>query len=342
MENYNAAWNSSFREDSAMASANDITQKPSLTAPSVSVIIVNYETSSYVRRCVRSLRDQGQDLEIIVVDNASPSGDWQNLTDLDVTFVRNENNEGYGLGCNKGAVYAHAPNLCILNPDTVVPPGMMQKWLESLSSLLASGHNVGLVAPCLRNENGNIQRSTYSFPGPISYWLYHSLFAGLAKKFRKLVPLPHVWSGQTKRREVDWVMGSALLIPRTAWNAVDGFSPHFFLYAEDTDLCYRLWEQGYAVLQDPSVEVIHTQGSPSANRRGEAIRHYFSGLETFVTLHYPCWKRITTRLSILTDLSIRLSLVGASRVLWPSNQSLRERSHAYATVLRMLVRRLLK
>ncbi len=311
--------------------------------PSVSVIIVNYETSKFVRRCVESLTCQNIPIEIIVVDNASPSDDWRNLEGLPVRIVRNAENMGYGLGCNVGAQYAHAPMLCILNPDTIVPPDMMEAWLNSFAKLRESGVRIGVLAPALYNENGTLQRSTYKFPGPLTYWLYHSLLSGLLKKLRKAYGFPSLYKPHLKPRTVDWVMGSAMLIPKKAWDEIEGFSPSYFLYAEDTDLCFRLKNAGYEIIQDPRISIIHSQGEPSLENRALAITRFFRGLDTFLELHCPRWRRVGVRYSILMDLALRMTLLSVGSVLFSACHSQnRERMRAYRQIFAQFWKKLLR
>lgn len=283
--------------------------RPSVQTPEVSIIIVNYETSRYVRRCVDSLLNQDVPMEIIVVDNPSDKDDWRQLVDLPVVLVRNETNVGYGKACNIGARRARAELLCILNPDTIVPPEMLKRWVNSLRRAQSEHNSVGIVAPQLRNENGTVQRSTYRFISPLSYCLYHSALAGVTKKLHKYYRIPGASARAKTPRRVPWVMGSAMLIPRKAWDAVGGFSDAYFLYAEDMDLCYRMWGAGFEVVFDPTVYLVHTQGEPSPEKRLLAIERFFQGLDTFLRLHYSKRTRALVRLTIIADLLLRLLLV---------------------------------
>lgn len=312
------------------------------TVPEVSIIIVNYETSYYVNRLVDSLEQQDVAAEIIVVDNYSEREDWRNIFSSNVLLIKNDTNVGYGRACNIGVRRARAELICILNPDTVLPKGSLALWLKSYRQLQQVGSKVGLVAPLLVNENGTEQRSTYRFPGPLSYWLYHSLVGGVLKNLRKTYRIPSISCRHRAPRSVPWVMGSAMLIPRKAWETVGGFSDEYFLYAEDMDLCYRLRLAGFDVIQDPRIKIIHTQGNPSAEKRVEAIQRFFAGLETFLCLNYPRWKRSSVRLSIILDLTLRTILVtgGLTALTNAATSMNRARLKAYRQLLAWFVRRL--
>ncbi|MBX7245942.1 MAG: glycosyltransferase [Candidatus Sumerlaeaceae bacterium] len=302
--------------------------------PTVSVVIVNYETSAMVRRCVASLRQQDPVPEIIVVDNPSAANDAANLDDLGVKVVRNPENIGYGLACNSGAAAGTGRFVCILNPDTELPGGTLAAWVEVFQQV----PDAGLIAPRLLNDNGTPQRSAYHFIGPLTYWVYHSIFAGLMKRFRKSVALGSDSSGAIQR--ADWVMGAAMLIPRDVWEQIGGFSDQYFLYSEDTDLCWRIHEAGYEVYLAPWVSIIHTQGEPSVQNRDTSIGRYYDGFQTFLKLRYPPWRRHLVEISIILDMLIRIPIFSVAAILRPKAVIHRRRLRGYVAAMGQFVRSL--
>lgn len=283
--------------------------------PSVTIVIVNYETSDYVRRCVASLAEQDYPHEVIVVDNPSSAEDWRSIPKEGVRLLRNSRNLGYGLACNTGAAAA-APEsgfICILNPDTVLPPGQLRDWVTSFDQYCAPLGG-GLLAPALINENGSRQKSDYHFPSFISYWTHSSILAGLLKAALKKFGKERK-QRQINVRQVDWVMGAALLIDKDTWRAVDGFCDRYFMYAEDTDLCYRIHQVGLPVIQDSSVEVIHTQGEPAPEVRHIGLVRLFRGLKIFIHTHYGFVRRSLVKLAVLLDMAIRLPMLSAAFLL---------------------------
>src|SRR5205823_6164328 len=96
----------------------------SMTASSghakVSVILVNYGAAERTRQAAAALLASTRvELQVIVVDNASPPSDSDALTRLDsrVTLIQNPRNEGFAAGCNRGAVDADGDYLLFMNPD---------------------------------------------------------------------------------------------------------------------------------------------------------------------------------------------------------------------------------
>jgi N-acetylglucosaminyl-diphospho-decaprenol L-rhamnosyltransferase len=103
------------------------------------------------------------------------------------------------------------------------------------------------------------------------------------------------WDRSTER-EVDWVSGAAMLIPREAFDAVGGFDEGFPLYGEELDIATRLRALDRSALFTPAAEVIHTVGvSTGGDRRPHRLVVMHSqGLYRYYAKHRaPGWRRAT-------------------------------------------------
>ena len=101
--------------------------------PKVDVVIVNWNTGSFLFDCVKSLIDNGQDLtgKIIVVDNDSTDDSLANIETLKtITVIRNKENLGFARGCNIGANIADNDYILFLNPDARVHKDRLRSCLE--------------------------------------------------------------------------------------------------------------------------------------------------------------------------------------------------------------------
>ncbi len=297
-----------------------------------------------VRRCVTSLKQQTtiDDTEIIIVDNDSSDEDKNNLRKIkDVLLVFSTSNLGYGQGCNLGVKNATGDLICILNPDTVLSPDTLEKWAAEFSTLKTQYIDLALLAPTLRNENGNIQRSTYRFLSPLNYWFYHSIFAGMIKKIKKSIRFHNRNCQNNQVLEVDWAMGSAYLIDKAAWDKVGGFSDKFFMYAEDEDLCYRFRSAGYRILYTGNVSLTHTQGEPSAHNRAKGIISFFDGLSRYIDLHYTAPMKQLIILQVIVDMCIRILLADFMYLFKPKDEMTRSRLRGYIEVIKAYWRKLL-
>ena len=207
-----------------------------------SVIVVTYNSRSYIAACLRSIEAElGADDELIVVDNGS--------TDGTAALVRAEfprarlvagTNIGYAAGNNQGAQLARGEHLVLLNPDTVVRPGTLAALLAPLAhridTALSTARVVHMRRPALINTCGN----TMHYTG-LTYCRGANRPAG-----EYAIPA-----------EVDAVSGAAFAIRRAVFEALGGFDERLFMYVEDTDLSLRARLAGYRCVYVPQALVEH-------------------------------------------------------------------------------------
>src|SRR5689334_8763850 len=108
-------------------------------AMSLSVILVNWNSTDYVRECIASIYEftSGLRVEIIVVDNASPVQDLDGLAERfpEVHVIKSPQNLGFAKANNLG--FRHSSGGCVLflNPDTKLVGSAVNMMLERLKSL---------------------------------------------------------------------------------------------------------------------------------------------------------------------------------------------------------------
>jgi N-acetylglucosaminyl-diphospho-decaprenol L-rhamnosyltransferase len=98
---------------------------------------------------------------------------------------------------------------------------------------------------------------------------------------------------RTTEREVDWVSGACMLIPRAAFDEVGRFDEGFPLYAEELDIATRLRARGWSVLFTPEVEVLHEVGVSTPRARWVAVMHSDSIFRYYRKHRAPGWRRVT-------------------------------------------------
>lgn len=234
----------------------------------LSIVIVSWNCKEELLRCVDSLTQHpysgGQ--EIIVVDNDSQDGTVVALHERfsQVRVIQTGTNLGFGRAANHGLRLAQGSFLLFLNPDTAVPAGTLDAAVKSVERHPA----VGVVGVSLRDGEGNVQPSCGHF---LSLWSLISGNLHLAHgkgAARETDGRGVLWT-LTKQAEVDWVMGAFMVGRREVLAMIGGFDEDYFLYAEDMDLCYRLRQQGYAVLFCPEVTVTHLGNRSGARKWAE-------------------------------------------------------------------------
>jgi len=293
--------------------------------PAWAAVIVNYEAGSLLLDCVRSvLADTSAGpVDLVVVDNGSRDGSIDALIAAlpDVRVVRAPGNVGYARAANLGTAATKAAIVAVLNPDTVLEAGAARALLDRI----VGEPRLAACGPRLRNLDGSDYPSGRTFPsipvavghGLLGLWWPRNPFT---VRYRQLDADPAV------PRLVDWVSGAAIWLRRTALDEVGGWDERYFMYVEDTDLCWRLRRAGWEVSYEPSAVIVHAQGA-SASRRP-----YRMMLEH----HRSAWRFAKTRLTgsraILLPLAAVYFAVRAVLAMgahaWRSFQSSSRRSHA--------------
>ena len=250
---------------------------------SIAVVIVNYNTRENLRECLAAVLLQATD-QIIVVDNASSDGSVEMVRACFPTVTLHDNvwNRGYGAAANQAIFSCTADYLLLLNSDTVVHTGTIQ----ALTTYLNHHPEVAIVGPRLLNPDGTLQPSCYAFPGTLKWYLHYEVSGQLIRRVPILGKHQQRTFPHTQPQAVPWVMGAALAIRREAFEAVGGFDESYFMYCEETDLCYRLRTKGWQVHFAPVATVTHVgQASTKQYRTKMAVQHIASRL-LFYQRHY--------------------------------------------------------
>ena len=210
----------------------------------LSIIIVNFNTKELVLDCVKSIKSSKlkMNYEIIIVDNGStdplvPSKDFKLIT--------NKENLGFSKANNLGIKESTGEYVLLLNSDTLVKVGSIEKLIEH-----AKRHpDAGAVVPRLLNSDGSTQPSVFKFPNIGSvikkYWFNVSGYMD------KYIP-------ETETVEVA-VMAAFLITPK-ALKMIGGLNEKYFMFFEDFDYCRKIKELGLKVYYLKTAEVIHLHG----------------------------------------------------------------------------------
>ncbi len=223
-------------------------------APWLSVIIVNYrqwdETEALVEQVLSHPDAQRGLVEVVVVDNASPTGPaYARLRRRDGVSVRCwKRNRGFAQAVNEGCRLSRGHWLLVMNPDISLRDRFLEGVLSLTERLPAIEPPVGIVGFKLLDRDGGWQRSTGEFPtltGTIARLV-------LPRSRRKYNSPPN-----DRASRVPWVTGCCMLMRRECVEQLDGFDEDFFLYYEDVDLCRRASRVGWSVWYEPSHAVVH-------------------------------------------------------------------------------------
>jgi GT2 family glycosyltransferase len=234
--------------------------------PTVSIIIVNWNTADLLVACLASIARSSVSREVIVVDNASrdESRDRVRSSFPDVKLIALDSNAGFTGANNVALDVATGRFLVLLNPDTELRPGA----IEALVSFFEQHPRAGIAGPPLWNTDGSRQSSVQPFPS-------------LGSEFLRQTMLHRVFSGFERRearrhdsRPVPVVTGAALCIRRECFEAIGPLDPDFFMFYEDTDWCRRAHVRGWEVWYADGPGVVHHKGGASVgDARTQTILH---------------------------------------------------------------------
>jgi GT2 family glycosyltransferase len=261
-----------------------------MSAPDLSVCIVNWNTRTDLEQALVSVLQPGQGLriEVIVLDNASRdgSGDMVRQQFPQVALIASTRNLGFARGYNRAAAQTSGRHLLMLNPDTLVQPGALRRLVDFLDA----HPRAGAVGPRLLKSDGRLQFSCRRFPRPLAALLRNTLLGRLVGRDRFTRGyLMADWDHATSR-EVDWISGAAMAIRRQAWERVGGFDEGFFMYAEDMDWCLRAQQAGYSIHYLPEAVIIHHIGRSSDQRPLPSVIEFHRSMVRFYRKHYaPRW-----------------------------------------------------
>lgn len=262
-----------------------------MTDPTLSIIIVSYNTRDMTLACLRSVFDQTRaHFEVIVIDNASSDGSPEAIAAEfpGITLLAETTNHGFARANNIAAELVRGEYILLLNPDTVVLDGALDK-------LLAFARR----APEAKIWGGRTLFGDRSL-NPTSCWRQMSLWslfcgaAGLSGVFRRNPVFNSEgyggWDRMTER-DVDIVTGCLLLIRRDDWRTLGGFDRAFFMYAEEADLCLRARKMiGARPRITPEAEIIHYNGASQKVRTDKMVR-LLHAKRKLIGRHFPAWQQ---------------------------------------------------
>ena len=227
----------------------------------ISVIIINYHSSSYTIKCINSLIEHTKDVnfEIIVVDNNSNLKDIKNLENYtsnhSIKLVKSKVNLGFGAGNMFGAQFATGDYLAFINNDAI----LTENSLNILFNFLQKNKEIGLVGPNQITEDNVFFKQSYSH--------YNSLhnIPFTEKNSTKYYTNLYGEEKLNKPFKVDLVSGAFMFFKTKAFDKIKGFDQNIFLFYEEIDISTRLSKKGYDTYFFPETTFIHYQGKSSEN-----------------------------------------------------------------------------
>lgn len=252
----------------------------------VSILVVSYNTCALTSAALDSVLAETRltSYEIIAVDNASRDGSAEMLAHhpAQPKVIALTDNIGFARANNLAAKSARGRYLLLLNPDTVVLDGAIDK----LVAFAQARPKARIWGGRTLFADGSLNPS--SCWGRMTQWNLFCRASGLTALFPRIELFNGEAFGEWPRdcvRDVDIVSGCFFLIEKTLWDGLDGFDPLFFMYGEEADLCLRAHAFFAHPAITPDATIIHYGGASERARTDKMVR-LLSAKASLITRHW--------------------------------------------------------
>jgi len=249
----------------------------------VSIVVVTHQSAEFIGSCVDSI-SSFDDVEVVVVDNASNDTTCGKVTAQGVRLIANPHNAGFAAAVNQGVRATSAPLILLLNPDARLDTGL-ESLVECFDDPKTGGAGGLLTGSDALPQTGFMARS---LPTPTAM-VY------------EILGINRLWSGNSVNWHyrclandpmvpafIDQPAGAFFMFRRTAWQQLGGFDEGFWpIWFEDVDFCARLRSAGFLVRYQPAARAFHQGGHSLGNIPVELKEKYWYGsLLRYAAKHY--------------------------------------------------------
>jgi N-acetylglucosaminyl-diphospho-decaprenol L-rhamnosyltransferase len=237
-----------------------------MTPLDLSIIIVNWKSVEFTRKCLASIYPNTGHLlcEVIVVDNASFDGcDRMVKAEFpQVVFLQSDVNLGFAGANNLAFDRSCGRNILFLNPDTELQGSALQALVSALESL----PEAGMVGALLLNPDLTMQTTCVTaLPSILNQNLNANVLRSTFPKWRIWGMLPLYVRGDAPRI-AEAISGACMGARRGVIEQVAGFTTDYFMYAEDMDLCTKIRKAGWEIYYVPEARIVHYGGGSSSHK----------------------------------------------------------------------------
>lgn len=241
--------------------------------PKVNIIILNWNGWEDTIDCVKSLQktDCTKPHKIIIIDNGSTDDSVIHIEETfpGIELIQNDSNLGFGGGCNTGLLRSMTDNAefaWLLNNDTTVYENSLQEMLDTAES----SPRAGLIGSVLYYMKNTESIQTWG-GGYISFW------TGMAK---------HIHDRKDAHK-LQYITGASMLIRIKALREVGMFDDvSYFMYWEDTDLCYRFAKKGWGIAVAERSKILHKESASLKNNNYLLVRYFNQSAVMFFCKFY--------------------------------------------------------
>lgn len=281
--------------------------------PDLSIVIVNYNTREPLRRCLKSIQAQRGtlDVQIIVIDNGSKDGSSEMVrTEApEVLLIDPGHNTWFTGGNNLGMRAAQGDYVLILNPDTLIQPGMLGIMVDYLKN----HPQVGAVTCRMEYPGGGLQSTCSQIPRYLDLLLGYTFLGVLFSAWRNRRRAQMWYTGWQRdtTRAVEVIPDSCLMAPRNVLDSLQGYDERMKLYFTEDDICRRIIESGKQIHFVAEALLLHEEHASTSQVQRLASQVYFDDLLVYTRKY--CGLPLTLLLQALI-IPTRWAMDGAQRL----------------------------
>ena len=292
------------------ASAND----PGAHSVDLSIVLVTWNALQVTSDALASIEKftAGISYEVFVIDNGTTRD--RTTEELParfpwVHFIANPDNRGFSKANNQGIRRARGRYIVLLNNDTVQIENALGKAVEYMDQ----HQDVGALGITHLNNDAerSFQPSFFEFPQP--WQEVQSLLGMSSQQGSNAAP------DFTREQDVDWIVGSFLLMRRSCYQDVGELDERFFIFDEDVDWCFRARRAGWTVRYWPGAKMIHVGSAARPFMKDKTFVHFRSHLSYIKknesrSAAVAYYGAMAVRLSMATAKQAALALVGRAEL----------------------------
>lgn len=253
----------------------------------LSIIIISTNESHYLKKCLDSIfnnLNKKNNFEVILIDNNSSDNTSLLVKKNYPQVILHKRNKTFGFSANNNFAIkkSHGEYILLLNADTICKKESIWKLLK----FMETHQSVGVCGPKLIYPDKTLQLSCRKFP---------TLWSGILRRspLRIFFPIKmrdsshlNVYMDHNKSQKVDWLLGACLMINKKTINDVGLLDEKFFLYVDDIDYAWRVWQAGWQVYYLPESVVVHYHQAKSDNKFFSFhSRQHFKSILRFLWKH---------------------------------------------------------
>jgi hypothetical protein len=284
----------------------------------VSIIIVSWNVRDCLSNCLKSVFATSSriSVEVFVIDNHSTDGSVEAVRREfpTVRLVENSVNVGFATANNQGIQQSSGEYVLLLNPDTLMLEGSLDRVLQ----VMESDAKVGVTGPKLLNEDGTIQYwCARALPRPRDSFFEYSKLSALFPRSRLFGRYLMGYWDHRDSREVECLSGACLFIRRRTLEEVGALDEGYPLYTEDTDWCHRVRDAGWKLYYCADAQVIHIGQQSSSQNRGRSTVSAVYGVYRYHRKFNGRWAAVSAWLLLSMTSIFKLiawSALGVTRI----------------------------